>query len=256
MSSAVPAGTVLSTHRPSGRYGRAKSRASNLFGISLYQQKNLELHPDGRHLFDARETFKAAGLAHPNTPYLSQIPCSWGALYFPEHWREFHEYLITRLNTSVWPLEEVVVPDVRSNRWTRSWKKYFIELVYLRGYVMLYPNYADYVSLSTNHLEVGSHVRDIPIEMYLRKKKLFNLPLMPLPPAPSRDTFTIPGTGLLELPEARLPDWHALPVLDLLGVVSSETVITQRGRERRTELTGCDGLPTRSNDVGELLCIR
>ncbi|EJF64269.1 hypothetical protein DICSQDRAFT_101090 [Dichomitus squalens LYAD-421 SS1] len=238
------------------RYGQAESRSPNLYGISLYQQKNIELHPDGRHLFNARSTFEAAGLVYPNTPYLSQIPCSWGALYFPEHWREFHEYLVTRLNASVWPLDEVVVPGVRSNRWTRSWKKYFIELVYLRGYVMLYPNYADYMSLSTNHLEVGSHVRDIPIETYLRKKKLFNLPLMPLPPATlPRDLAIMPSTGLLELPEARLPDWHALPVLDLLGTISNETMITLRGGERRTELTGCDVFTARKNDVGELLCI-
>ncbi|KAI1796670.1 hypothetical protein LXA43DRAFT_879291 [Ganoderma leucocontextum] len=239
------------------RYGKAENRRPNLLGISLYQQKNLELHPDGRRLFDAHSTLKAAGLVHPNTPYLSQIPCSWGALYFPEHWREFHAYLAARLNSSVWPLpvDEAVVPDVRSNRWTRSWKKYFIELVYLRGYVMLYPNYADYTSLSTNHLEVGSHVHDIPMETYLRKKKLFNVPLMPIPSAAVGDVAVLPSTGLLELPDARLPGWGALPVFDLLGAISNETTILQRGRERRTELTGCDGMPTHTNDIRELLCI-
>ncbi|RDX54230.1 hypothetical protein OH76DRAFT_1430981 [Lentinus brumalis] len=226
-------------------------RNPNLFGISLYQQKNLELRPEGRHLFDARATFTSAGVSHLNTPYLSQIPCSWGALYFPEQWREFHTYLVTRLDSAALPLSEPVVPEVRSNRWTRSWKKYFIELVYLRGYVMLYPNYAEFASLSTNHLEAGSHVKDMPAEAHARKKKLFTVPLMSLPPASSSGETR---TGLLELPDARLPGWDDLPVLDLLGTIVDEETLARRGRERRTNLTGCDGMPTHANDVHELLC--
>ncbi len=140
---------------------------------------------------------------------------------------------------------------MRSNRWTRSWKKYFIELVYLRGYVMLYPNYAEFASLSTNHLEAGSHVKDMPAEAHARKKKLFTVPLMSLPPASSTGETR---TGLLELPDARLPGWDDLPVLDLLGTIVDEETLARRGRERRTKLTGCDGMPTHANDVPELLC--
>ena len=36
-------------------------RSSRLFGISLYQQIALELHPAGRRRFDARATLAAAG---------------------------------------------------------------------------------------------------------------------------------------------------------------------------------------------------
>ncbi|KAH9307850.1 hypothetical protein KI387_035761 [Taxus chinensis] len=32
---------------------------------------------------------------HPNTPYLHQLPCSWGALFFPKHWREFYTGYVT-----------------------------------------------------------------------------------------------------------------------------------------------------------------
>ncbi|KAI0766953.1 hypothetical protein BD413DRAFT_696727 [Trametes elegans] len=238
------------------RYGKAQNRSPNLYGISLYQQKNLELHPEGRHPFDARAAFAGAGLAHPHTPYLSQIPCSWGALYFPEHWREFHAFLAARLAEGVWPLAQPVVPRVRSNRWTRSWKRFFIELVFLRGYVMLYPNYPAFVSLSTNHLEVGSHVRDVPRDVYLRKKKLFNLPLMPLPPtvADGPSGGAPPSTGLLELPGGRLPAWETLPVLDLLGAIVDQETISHRGAEQRVELTGCDEPATEPHDVQELLC--
>ncbi|KAI0820788.1 hypothetical protein BC628DRAFT_1329644 [Trametes gibbosa] len=234
------------------RYGRPEDRSAHLFGISLYQQKNLELRPEGRHLFDARALFATAALPHEHTPYLSQIPCSWGALYFPEHWREFHAYLGARLAEHVWPLAQTVVPGVRSNRWTRSWKRYFIELVFLRGYVMLYPNYAAYASLSTNHLEVGSHVRDVPTDAYLRKKRLFNVPLMPLPLVGEGAV----STGLLELPDERLPEWSALPVLDLLGTIVDQELILQRGAERRAELTGCEEPPEEPYDTDELLCIR
>jgi hypothetical protein len=103
-------------------------------------------------------------------------------------------------------IDRIVVPDVRSNHWTKSWKKYFIEMVYLRGYVMLYPNYAGFVSLSTNHLEVGSHVKDRPKE----KQEVFRLPLMEL------------GSGqLLDLPGGRLPGWDTMPVLNLTGFLCS-----------------------------------
>ena len=149
-----------------------------------------------------------------------------------------------------------VVPDVRSNRWTRSWKRYFIELVYLRGCTMLYPNFPDYASLSTNHLEAGAHVR-IDADVHERKKRLFNVPLMPLPPRDSdRGPREVVRTGLLEMPKGRLPEWSALPVLDLFGEVVDEETIVRRGMERRLELTGCVEAPSRAHDVGELLCGR
>lgn len=236
------------------RYGAARQRSSNLFGISLYQQKHLELRLEGRHRFSARTKFAAAGLENIGTPYLSQIPCSWGAVYFPEHWREFHTYLSLRLSETAWDLREVIVPNVRSNKWTRSWKKYFIELVYLRGYVMLYPNYQDYVSLSTNHLEIGTHVRKTTSDAYLKKKNLFLLPLMKQQ-TPSGDSSLPPPTGLLELPDGRMPSWNKLPVLDLLGLIASEELLTQRGGHRRNLLTEC----TQSNyvpyDAWDLLCL-
>lgn len=231
------------------RYGESSS--SKLFGISLYQQKIIELRPTGRQPFDARTLFRAASLSDPTTPYLSQIPCSWGALYFPSPWREFHDYLSLRLSQSVLPIGSTIVPGVRSNKWTKSWKKYFIELVYLRGYVMLYPNYADFVSLSTNHLEVGSHVKDEPGEVYEKKKDLFSLPLMQLSGGLADVAY---GPRLLDLPDGALPDWEQLPVLDLVGEVSSMEAIRKRGDERRTELGACAGVESLPSSIRDLLC--
>lgn len=202
----------------------------------MYQQKTIELRPGGRQLFDARVLFRNAGILHANTPYLSQIPCSWGAVYFPEHWKEFHNYLSLRLSGrfSNIRVQTNIVPTVRSNKWSKSWKKYFIELVYLRGYVMLYPNYDHYVSLSTNHLEVGSHVKDSPEDEYLHKKQLFLLPLMSLPGGSSNYSI-----GLLDLPEGMLPSWNSLPVLDLMGSMSSLISVASDGLQRSKQLALC-----------------
>ncbi|KAG5643101.1 hypothetical protein DXG03_001565 [Asterophora parasitica] len=233
------------------RYGDRSNRSPRIFGISLYQQKNVELPPQGRRLFNARDLFAASGLPHPTTPYLSPIPCSWGAIYFPEHWREFHAYLSLRLpiggkSEHAVMYDQHIVPNVRSNKWTRSWKKYFIELAYLRGYVMLYPNYPEFVSLSTNHLEVGSHVKVRTKE----KQKLFVVPLMPLTPY-----GTSSGPGLLDMPGGALPEWDALPVLNLTGSLTTLEELVAMGRARRTELTGCSA-ESEEFDSHALMCIK
>ncbi|KAI9459029.1 hypothetical protein F5148DRAFT_983589 [Russula earlei] len=234
------------------RYGNKKDKSPLLFGISLYQQKNLELHIEGRRSFNARWLFDTTDMAPPNTPYLSQIPCSWGAVYFPEHWREFHTYVACRLTDPSLSLKENIVPNVRSSRWQHSWKKYFIEMIFLRGYTMLYPNYANFSSLSTNHLEPGAHVKRLPRDVFEKKRAQFDLPLMPLPDIDASGYAL--ETGLLDLPESGMPGWDALPVLDLHGSIVSEELIVDRGQTRRPEVFGCTDLPTQY-DALSLLCL-
>ncbi|EKM81879.1 hypothetical protein AGABI1DRAFT_126235 [Agaricus bisporus var. burnettii JB137-S8] len=216
------------------RYSLETSHYTKLFGVSLYQQKTLELPPKGRQPFNARTLFSSQpSLNIPtNTPYLSPIPCSWGAIYFPEHWREFYTYLSSRLDKPKGTdHEDPVVPNVRSNRWTHSWKRFFIELVYLRGYVMLYPNFADFVSLSTNHLEVGSHVH-ARSAMSPEKRDSFFLPLMQLPAIEETGV----STGLLDLPELELPNWTDLPVLNLTGSLATLDSLAYTGQKRAEEM--------------------
>lgn len=242
------------------RYGAQSRHSGRLFGISLYQQKNNELRPEGRRAFDAQALFASHGLQHINTPYLSQVPCSWGAVYFPEHWREYHDYLVARLSESTHDISTVIVPDIRSNKWSRSWKKFFIELVYLRGYVMLYPNYDDYTSLSTNHLEVGAHVRgDQSDEEFEKKRAQFDLPLMPL--RASHTDAAIKGSdghsmSLLDLPFARMPLWEMLPIVDLWGRWSFEAELIHRGLVRHEQISGCSPLNGSRSDyqASSLLC--
>lgn len=214
-----------------------------MFGISLYQQKNLELPMEGRQAFNPRTLFAKLGMPYPHIPYLSPVPCSWGAVYFPEHWREFHDYLVGRLGETSLAIEDEVVPDVRSNHWSKSWKKFFIELVYLRGYVMLYPNYEEFVSLSTNHLEVGSHVKVRSAE----KQELFLLPLMELHKPQE-------SMKLLELPHGQLPPLDSLPILNLTGHITSLDALIKQGHVRREELLiNCGS--SDSYNVRSLMCV-
>lgn len=230
------------------RYGDVSDSNRRLFGASLYQQKHNELHPEGRKSFDASSLLAERNYSS-NTPYLSPIACSWGAIYFPEHWREFHDYLAVRLSEVKLQITSPIVSDLRSNMWTSSWKKYFIEFAYLRAYVMLYPNYRDFVSFSTNHLEVGSHVSEHSRSQ--KNRDLFLLPLMPLP-------STSPGapansTGLLELPDGRLAELSDLPTFNLTGSLVSPVELTELAEKRRGEM-GCTSISA-PFDVKSLFCL-
>ncbi|KAM0752055.1 hypothetical protein T439DRAFT_379182 [Meredithblackwellia eburnea MCA 4105] len=227
-------------------YTPMRERSQRLFGVSLYQQRNNELDLlKGRVPFDAHKIFEAMSIP-PTLPYLSQVPCSWGAVYFPEVWREFHSYLALRLSEMALSISESIVPEIRSNKWRTSWKKYFIELVYMRGYVMLYPNYADFVSFSNNHLEKGTHIHISVVDE--KRKRQFDVPLMGR------------NGSILDLPEGRLPHWDALPVVDLWGAVASDEDLVERGWQSVAQLDTCatpfrlDILPT--YNARELLCAK
>ena len=129
-------------------------------------------------------------------------------------------------------MDDTVVPHVRSNNWLRSWKKFFIELAYLKGYVMLYPNYESYLSLSTNHLEYGSHVRTRTKE----KQDLFEVPLLQLPGNDDDTDAMGKPTRLLELPEMTLPRYRDLPILNLTASLTTEDDLVQVQHRRRAQL--------------------
>ena len=107
-------------------------------------------------------------------PFLLQLPCSWGALYFDSAWRGFREWLHARRNlllrsthyqprpvssqpphhspssSSASPLMGLPssflsprpsfdVPFAKSNGWVRSWKRLVIRYMVERGLYMVYP---------------------------------------------------------------------------------------------------------------------
>ena len=57
------------------------------------------------------------------------------------------------------PLGDIslALPRSRSNVWPRSWKRFLIDFMYGRGYVMLYPNLNDQRAFSTTYMEHGDH---------------------------------------------------------------------------------------------------
>ncbi|CAJ0629190.1 3256_t:CDS:2 [Entrophospora sp. SA101] len=185
------------------RYGPDRAYSKRLYGLSLYNQKNMELPLPGRVKFFPEMVLENTKY-DIRSPYLCQVPCSWGAIYFPEIWREFHEYLVARMDDAdTYKLHDIQVPYSRSNFWKRSWKKYLIELVYLRGYVMLYPNFSNFTSFSTNHAEFGEHI-------HFRKDRpdpgsIFSVPLMQ------------ENIIFQELPDGQLANYKELPVIDLWG---------------------------------------
>ncbi|CAG8586915.1 11235_t:CDS:2 [Racocetra persica] len=223
------------------RYSTDRNLSGRMFGISLYDTKLSELHLPGRRPFNPALVLR--GTIYPNqSPYLSQVPCSWGAIYFPEVWREFRIYQNARLNdVDGLKLQNITVPGSRSNRWKNSWKRFFIELAYLRGYVMLYPNYKDSISFSTNHAEIGvhNHLREG------KRRDVFELPLM-------KEDILLEG-----LPNGRLPDFKDLPTMDLWGKVTSTKELIQRGRELHLEISVCPptGLDKLTYDPQDLLCV-
>lgn len=121
---------------------------------------------------------------------------------------------------------------------------------------MLYPNFANWTALSTNHLEVGVHVRRIEDDQdFARKKSHFELPLMKLPTQPVAAAMNLKrnvdeqqvkyveqprAVSILDLPLEKLPAWVDLPVVDLWGHLSNEEEIALRGIQRYDELiTDC-----------------
>ncbi|RIB28372.1 hypothetical protein C2G38_2158142 [Gigaspora rosea] len=182
------------------KYGIDRNLVGRLYGVSLCNTRLNEFNiTTGRRLFNAAEVLQDTKYPN-NSPYLSQIPCSWGVLFFPEIWREFHEYLNARKQDLAGPkLLKMYVPKSRSNRWGGdSWKRYFIELIYFRGYLMLYPNYEDFNSFTSNHAEKGVHFGS------KNKHKVFwLLPLM-------EEDIILEG-----LPDDHLPGFKDLPIMDL-----------------------------------------
>jgi hypothetical protein len=151
---------------------------------------------------------------------------------------------------------------------------------------MLYPNYDDFLSLSTNHLEPGQHVK-IPVVPTSLAPVDPNTPNDLTSPPPSRLSpedqasaeaayasaifelekhakkkamFTVPlipastsllSMGLPPFPEG-LPAFENLPILDFWGFPRSAESLVEAGRETYTNvvLQGCVEVPEGEDGKG------
>ncbi len=108
-----------------------------LNSIALYTPRVVEVVRERPH-WNATNFFK---LIHPNMPYLHQLPCSWGALFFPKHWRQFYKYMGTRFTEDA-KENPVQIPRSRTNGWQvslslRELKEYSLWVVHGWSYLML-----------------------------------------------------------------------------------------------------------------------
>ncbi|CAN4098921.1 unnamed protein product [Withania somnifera] len=192
-----------------------------LSSISLYTPRLVEVVKE-RPKWNATDFFKHI---HQNTPYLHQLPCSWGAVFFPKHWREFYVYMNMRFTEDV-KQNPVQIPRSRTNGWQASWKKFLIDMMYLRGYVTLYPNFPNQTSFSTNHMEPGAHIA-AKENVIKHNKADFEVPLL-------KEDFRN------FLPNGKMPAASRLPSLNLFNQPVSLKGLKAAGAKLGQDILKCN----------------
>lgn len=159
--------------------------SQELLGISLYR-------PWYSEVLEAPMAF-----SHPHPLVLYQFPSSWGQVFAARPWRAFLDWEAAQQG-GFW------IPNSFTNRWppSSSWKKALLRWMVSFGATMLYPNMFQNFSLSTNHLERGTHDNLPPNSTAFRAmSKKFFVPL-------------VPGTLW---PVLSLPAYTAIPQYDAWG---------------------------------------
>ncbi|KAI5079729.1 hypothetical protein GOP47_0005208 [Adiantum capillus-veneris] len=119
----------------------------------------------------------------------------------------------------------VQIPKSRTNGWQASWKKFLIDMMYLRGYVALYPNFPNQQSFSTNHMEPGAHISALD-NVVKHDKEDFEVPLL------RQDYWRM-------LPQGKLPPTTKLPVINLFNRRSSLKGLKTAGAALQQDVLPC-----------------
>ncbi|KAI9364524.1 glycosyl transferase family 64 domain-containing protein [Zopfochytrium polystomum] len=145
---------------------RGGAVSSSCIGVSLYNQRYDEVND--------REW--EPPVSENNEPYILQMPQSWGAVYSADGWSDFLKWYTT-LPTDFNPL----VPNSMTNRWPaeKSWKKFLIRYMLMKGKYLIYPNLPGGLSLSTNNLEPGTNDR-LKGKALEEMRQRFKVPLLDL----------------------------------------------------------------------------
>ena len=206
---------------------------SNLLGISLYTPRLVELTMPRKNidLYGLLGPGSRLGSASSGHTYLQQLPCSWGQLFFPQAWLDFRAYMLRRLHEHAEPVNIPNSACCQGTRWGNggwgsSWKKFFIELLYLKGHVILYPNFYNQTSFSTNHLEVGEHVGGKSNKLKHRPID-FTVPL--LTDFKMLRQLWIAGGGSGDGTLAPLAPLKSLPTLDLFSESTTQEALVSKG---------------------------
>lgn len=137
----------------SNYYADSTNFDSRLFGISLQSQKTIV----GEDMYRKRGQSPASLLSPEIKYYKYQLLGTWGAVFFPRHWKEFQQWY-----HSLNPGFEPCVPTLYSNFWWKRkpksvWSQWFIRFAFERGYYSLYTNFPNEMALVTNHREPGEN---------------------------------------------------------------------------------------------------
>ncbi|KAH0641178.1 hypothetical protein KY290_037343 [Solanum tuberosum] len=121
--------------------------------------------------------------------------------------------------------KSVQTPKSRTNGWQASWKKFLIDMMYLRGYVSLYPNFPSQMSFSTNHMEPGAHIA-AKNNVVKHNKADFEVPLL------KEDFKNL-------LPNRKMPQASKLPSLNLFNQHVSLKGLKTAGEKLGTVVLQC-----------------
>ena len=136
-------------------YGSDSLEVEELMGISL-ELPSLQLD-DLKPLVPPSE--KPGSEPHQGTdnseppPFLWQAPNGNAALYFGDKWMELHSYLTQRISAN--HVNDFMIPARPKKISPRhsAWLEYVLELMRIRGYSLLYPNFSS-DSIATVHNEL------------------------------------------------------------------------------------------------------
>eukprot|EP00038_Savillea_parva_P001123 m.101566 g.101566 ORF g.101566 m.101566 type:complete len:800 (+) comp10398_c0_seq1:235-2634(+) len=141
-------------------------------GVSLYSPMLNELVRPKAVLTEMLRAVHAAPAYH------AQVPCSWGAAYKPSTWRKFRKWAAHQPRTGRYGGD---LNLGQASGWAASWKRYLLEVMLALDWTILYPfidNKHD--AYSTNHLEVGEHIKSKDDKDHSREH--YELPLLEDPP--------------------------------------------------------------------------
>lgn len=130
-----------------------------MYGFGLQRQSTII----GREQVDkpAKDITKELG---GEVFYKYQLVCTWGAVFFPQHWKEFVRWFVEHRRERNF---DPCLPNTASTLWyntkgksSRMWSIWFIRFAFEKGWYNMYLNLPDGSALVTNHREGGLNFKE------------------------------------------------------------------------------------------------
>ena len=153
-----------------------------------------------------------------STPYVWQRTAFHSTLFFPLQWREFHRYIA---------LKEYFNPHTSPDLFFLE--KYWLELLLIRGYAILYPNFDDGASFAVQHTESTTSESKI-------------------------ETPLLQWGQLFEQIQRGVPEWQDLPVLDFDKNIVGWEQVDRNSNTYRSQLSTCNDFSEHPWEVEDLFC--